>query len=343
MEKYAIYTYTLKEKSRRNDGLFDEEMLKIASMPLEKRFELLFGNKRGAILQVQKFKTRGDAEPYPCCVLNHDEHVILLRLEKEKEVGLWEKQSTNDPVPNIDKTPRKSTPYSYIIIDNRPDIRQIAIQTNTEAWRNPNDVRDLLQESLNWRLDVDDYGLEVSIKSKMLPSKFWEYVDKRRKEDRVTIKSMTFSFTNHKRRPEIDISQALSSEWRHLESFMNWIDNLGGDKGEIKITPPHNNALLTSRKYADIKHMVEICMNSNYSLTVVFSDDITYKCNQDLRAEMPMRSEIIRREFEHGYKELFSPYQLIEWLDDAIYFAKSYQDVEDVKPKPGNKAKKQVS
>lgn len=338
--KYAIYTYRLTEKVRRNDRLgFDPSA--IENLTSEEKFELIFPQKQGASLQIQRIKKDG-ADKYPCTVLRHEEHVIMLLLENEKGVDIWEEQPTQGPIPKIEKKTKRSTPYCYVIIDNRPGIHQIAIQSPSPAWKNPNMVKTLLEESINWISNVLDYGLEVHIRSKMLPTKFWEYVDRKRKKDKVSIKRMVFSFTNYKRRPDIDIMQALSSEWKHMESFMAWMNQIGVDKGEIDITPPKDDSLI-KRKYADIKHMVEICMNSNYALSITFSDGITYKCNQELRAELPMKDETIRLEFEQGYKELFSSYRILEWLDEVVNEIKQYQDVEEVKPKPGGKAKRQVS
>jgi len=338
MDRYAIYTYQLTEKSRRNDTLPMDTTSPFERMTSKEKFEFLFPKTTGAKLQIQKFKKHGTADKYPCLVLRNDADIVLLRLINDKDVNIWEEQETTNPIPKIEKTKRKSKPYCYIIVDNRPGVQLIAIQSNSAAWRNTNDVKELLQESLNWLLDVKDLGLEVTILSKMMPSKFWDYVDRKRKKDNVYIKSMTFSFTNHMRRPDIDIRQALSSEWKHFDSFIGWIDKLGGDKGELKITPPKDDALM-KRKLADIKHMVEICMNANYALSVTFSDDITYKCNQELRAELPLKEDSYREEFEAGMHDIFYPYKLEVWLDDVIEKTKEYDDVEEIRPKPVRKAR----
>lgn len=343
MDKYAIYTYKLTSKPINNNGVLPMQTLSsVENLSLAQRFESLFSKERGGELPVQRIKKNNTADKYPCRVLNHDSNVILLRLVKEMDKDIWEELPTNNPVPKIEKTKKKSKPYCYIIIDTRPNVQIISIQSNSDAWKNTNDVKEILQESFNDLLKQRECGVEVNILSKMLPSKFWEYVDKKRHKDKVSIKSMVFSFANHKRRPDIDIKQALSSEWKHFESFIGWIDQLGGDKGEIRILPPKNDALM-KRKLADIKHMVEICSNSNYALSVTFTDDITYKCNQELRAELPMKNEQIRREFELGMHDLFGSYKLLVWLDDVKEKIEGYKDVEDSKSKLAGKTQKKVS
>lgn len=341
MEKYAIYTYQLKNKPRRREGELEFEEPLPSNLTAEQKFELLFGPK-GADVPIQKFNSSSSVDKKPCVVLNHDDNIIMLRLVNEKGKDIWEEKTTSAPVSRIEKTKTPSKPYCIIIIDNRPNAQIIAIQTGTDAWKSPNKVVDLLQGSFNWLLDVKNYGLEVSIMSKMMPTKFWDYVQKKKRDDNVYIKNMSFAFANHLRRPELDIQSALSSKWRRFDTFIEWINQLGGDKGEIRIEPPRNDALM-KRKLADIKHMVEICMVSDYSLSVTFSDNVTYKCNQEVRAEMPMKDIRIRNRFEEGFKALFKPYHLTEWLDDIIEKTKQYRDVEEIRAKPVRKAKKQVS
>ncbi len=341
MDKYAIYSYDFVEKPRRSEVELPD-IPQISSMTPEARFESLFGSKRGDYLPLQKGGKNGTADKYNGCVLNHIKHIVLLRVEIPTKKDIWEKQLTASPVPPIAKTKKDSTPYGFVIIDNRPGARLIAVMASCDAWSNANKVKDLLQESINWILDVNNYGLEVEIKTKMMPSQFWEYVDYRRKKENVYIKSMTFSFTNYKRRSDIDIRSALSKEWRHLESMVNMMHNLGGEKGLIKIEPPKDGVLL-KRKKEDIKRMVEICMNSNYSLSLTFSDNITYKCNQDLRAELPMNNDSILREFEHGMGDLFDGFELAHWLDDAKEKTKKYNDIKEIRPKPKSKTKREVS
>lgn len=342
MEKYAIYSYKLKEKPIRNIDFPMDGAPRIQTMALEKRFEMLFGEKRGSSVEIQIIKKNRDVNYCPCKVLAHESRIVLLRLVNDKDVDIWEEEElATAPISKIEKTKKPTKPFCHIFIDTRPDSHLIAIETGTAAWRNTNEVKQLLQDGFNRLLDIHDYGVEVTLLSKMLPSNFWDYVNRRRKKENVQIKSMTFSFSNHKRRPDIDIAKALSSEWKHFESFMGWMDRLGGDKGEIRLLPP-KNAELFGRKLADIKHMIEICAISNYSLSVTFTDNITYKCNQELRAELPM-DEDIRKDFDEGIHNFFSDYEIIKWFDDAIKETDKYNEVEDIRTKPGRKAKAQVS
>lgn len=340
MHKFAIYSYKLVEKPIRNFDLSLSEP--VENLSLDKRFELLFGKDKGAEVIIQKVNKNLNAEKFPCQVICHEFGVILLRLVNDKQVDIWEeKESTSSPISKIEKTKKQTKPYCYVVIDTRPDSHIIAIESGSAAWRNTSVVRELLQNSFNHLLGINDYGLEVTVLSKMLPSNFWDYVDKKRKKDNVYIKSMTFSFINHKHRPDINIKTALSSDWKRFESFMNMIDGLGGDRGEIKIVPSKNEALM-KRRLADITHMVEICANSNYSLSITFSDDVTYRCNQELKAELPM-DEKTRIDFERGYYDLFGGSGMLIWLDDVKHKTEGYNDIDEIRRKPGRKVKKNIS
>ncbi len=340
MKKYAIYTYQLTEKPKQCDGEIKFDEPEHVNLSPNMKFETIFGSMPGTELKIMKFN-KNSVDIKPCVIIRHDMHIILLRLVNEMEKGIWEEKPTNSPITKIEKTKKPTMPYNYVIIDNRPDVQMIAIQTGSEAWKKPNVVKDLLQDSFNWIMDVNNYGLEVTIKSKMMPTRFWDYVQKKKREDKVEIKAMVFSFANHLRRPEIDIMSALSSKWRHLESFMGMVNQLGGDKGELRIEPPKNDALM-KKKLADIKHMVEICMVSDYSLSVTFTDNVIYKCNEEVRAEMPM-DDVIRKEFEQGFYNLFDSCSLTKWFDEIVEKTKKYKDVEEIKTKPGRNNKRQIS
>lgn len=341
MERYSIYSYKLKNKPFRNGVLPVPDSQGVSSLSIEQRFEILFGEKRGSDFTLKKFK-KNDADSYSCLVLSHDANIILLRLVNEMDKDFWEEESADVPVPKIEKKKRKTKPFCYIIIDNRPGMQLIAVQSDSAAWRNTVYVKELLQDTINWRSNLFDYGFEVTIFSKMMPSKFWEYVDYRRKKQNAYIKSITFSFANYRRRPDMNIKKVLSSDWRRFDSLIEMINQMGGDKGELKITPSKDEALL-KRKLADIKHMVEICAISQYSLSITFSDDVTYRCNQELRAERPMKDERIREDFEYQQGDLFSHYKLMDWLDEIKQETEKYRDVEEFRKKPRGKVKKQVS
>lgn len=343
MDKYAIYSYEL-SKSVASEGMLpNPDEIDVNESEFYKCFETLFAEQRGAEVKIQHVNgTNTAATKYPCQVMYHRDNVIILRLEREKNVSVWEKKETGAPVENINKTKKPSNPFCYIVIDNCADNRIIAIQINREAWKDTNQVRDLLQESFNDLLHINHSRISLTIKTMMQPTKFWDYVNRRRKIDRVDIKSLTFSFYNHRRRPGFEIESVLSSKWPHYTSFMEMIDRWGGDEGEITLNASKSGALLR-RRSADVKHLIELCVSSDYGLRITFTDNISYNCNQNMRAEYPLDKEINFDLVDKDYGDLFGNKTLLVWLNEIKLFCASYENIEEIKPKPGKESKRKVS
>lgn len=343
MDKYAIYSYELSKSVALDVTIANSGETDVSESDFYKCFERLFAEQRGAKVNIQHVNdTNTSSTKYPCQVMYHKENVTILRLEREKNVSVWEKTETGAPVANINKKKKPSTPFCYIIIDNRTDSRIIAIQINKEAWRDTNQVRDLLQESFNDLLHIAGFKISVAIKTMMQPTKFWDYVNWRRKMDNVDIKSLTFSFYNHKRRPDFDIKSALSSRWNHYDAFMQMIDKWGGDDGEITLNAARGSSLLR-RRSADVKHLVELCVSSDYGLRITFTDNISYNCNQNMRAEYPLDHKLNIDQVYKDFGDLFGNKALLVWLNNVNEFCKSYEKAEEINPKPGRENKRKVS
>ena len=338
MEKYAIYNFELyKLEAIQGDLSMGNEIVAPKMEHAYQNFESIFGSK-GNELRVQKEKRRGEGvDKYPCHVLAHDSHLIYLRLENVKDVTVYESHPTAGPIPNIEKKKIPSLPPCNIIIDNREGKYQIVIEIYSPAWNNTNIVRDILQE--NWNRELEKFGLSIKIWSKMRRSEFWNYVSYRQKKEKRYIKKLTFRFPNAMVRPSIETSIGLSN---HLKTLMSMINSLGAGMGELTIHPETDSRLL-KKKLADIKNMVALCSSNDYSLSLTFDDNITYNCNENLKAELPLNTPKILDEFENGEKTLLFEYNIERWLDWVIEQTKYYQDAEQINPKPNKKGKRDVS
>ena len=216
-------------------------------------------------------------------------------------------------------------------------MAQIAIEIDTAAWSKTDVVRDIMQESLN--RELEKFGLSIAIQSKMQKSDYWSYVTHRQKIEGHGIKKMIFSFPNTKIKPSIAAAVGLSN---HLKSLMELINSIGGAQGELSILSPTND-FLQKKKLSDIKNMVALCASSDYSLCVTFDDDVTYRCNEYIRAELPMLDSGMLTNFENGQKAILFNYQIEEWLDWVMKQTENYQDAEQIKPKSNRKSKRTVS
>ena len=122
---------------------------------------------------------------------------------------------------------------------------------------------------------------------------------------------------------------------------MKMINSLGAGQGELSLQPPTDGYLL-ERRLIDIKKMVALCASSEYSLSVTFDDDITYRCNEYLRAELPMNIPNALINFENGQLNTLSEYDIESWLNWVVEQTEKYQDAEQIKPKTNRDIKQKV-
>lgn len=336
MDKYAIYRYEL----TRLDGIQGDwtqgnEVVAPAMEHAYENFEHVFGEK-GTEVRMQVELKSGGGKKFPCTVMAHERNIILLRLANVKNVSIYESQKTDGLIPPIEKKQYESNPYKYILIDNRPGKAQMAVEIETEAWNNTKTVSHLLQENLN--RELKKFGLAIKILPKLQKSDFWSYVDYRKKYEHRCIKRMTFNFPNAKIRPEIETAVGLSN---HLKSLMELVNRLGGAQGELSLQSPAKDYLI-KRKQADIKNIVALCASAEYSLSVTFDDDVTYRCNEYIRAEFPMDNAALD-DFKIGQTATLLEYGIEHWLDWVIVQTETYIDAEQVKSKPNRKSKGEVS
>lgn len=336
MEKYAIYRFELSKLNRiQGDWTQGDEVVAPKMDHAYENFEHVFGEK-GTEVRMQVEQKSGGGKKFPCRVMAHERNIILLRLANVKNVSVYESKQTDGPIPPIEKKQYESNPFKYILIDNRPGKSQMAIEIESEAWNNTKTVSCLLQDNLN--RELKKFGLEIKIFPKVQKSDFWSYVNYRKKYEHKYIKRMTFNFPNAKIRPEIESSLGLSN---HLKSLMELVNSLGGAQGELSLQSSAKDYLI-KRKQADIKNIVALCASSDYSLSVTFDDDVTYRCNEYIRAEFPMNNAALD-DFKIGQTATLLEYSIEHWLNWVIEQTENYQDAEQIKPKPNRKDKRKVS
>lgn len=297
----------------------------------QEKFESLF-NKGAKQLPIGKDGFTGDDPLLNRILANHD-GVTLLRVNNPKDVTIW-KPSGND----FDKRKEDSYPYSYIIIDNRPGICQLAIQRKSDAWSDPERLKSILEANFTRMLRDMGSGFVVEFRHKWLPSDFFEYIKQRKKEDNVIVSHLSFEFTNPRFETPIETAVETSG---HLRQLMNMLTELGGAKAKLAIEAPKNDSLI-KRKLKDIKQMVSLVSSNGYTLKVRFSDTSEYLCNDYLVADIDLRQNIIR-DFEHGVKHSLFDFEIFHWLDEVRNKTKNYIDEQTPYRKPAGKNRRKIS
>lgn len=333
MDYYRLYKFTLSLSHTKDPDWTKSVIAEPTDLSnAQDLFEQILVNafKKGRRLPIGKEPETGD-KVLPNTILRNHNKVTLLRLNNPENVDIYNEDGS--------KISQESLPLSYIVIDNRQGIGQMAIQMKTEAWTDPDTIANLLERNLNRILKDQGTGLEIEIRHKWLPTKFFEYVKQRRKDENVTVKHLSFEFTN----PEFEIPIETAVETSgHLKQLMNMLSQLGGAKCKLQVDAPKKKELI-KRKLRDIKQMVSLVASNGYNLKVTFSDKSTYTCNEGILADFDMAENIVLN-FKDGWKHSLFEFELFHWLDEKRKETKDYKDDEHpIRKKPTRKNRNMVS
>ena len=324
MDKYAIYTYELSRGRITEGNIIDGPQVVTPGIEhAYENFERIFGDRNNRMTLRYK-NQKGEESSFPCYVRAHDLGVVLLRIDKLKNVYVYEEEWAG-PIPEIKKKGHESHPNCHIIIDNREDFHQIAIEIEPAAWRDTRKVRDILQAGLNEELKR--FGLVISINAKTMPEDYWQLTQRKRKKEHKALKKLTIGFDTSKMTSQ---AQHIINKTMRIKSLMTMIDLIGGSKGTLDLQSLPGTDELLRKKLADIKHIVELCGENTYWLALTFSDGVTYRCGENVRAELPMNPPSIKEHFAkgEGYLDLWKKdHDILKWLNWVKEQTKKFKDV----------------
>lgn len=332
MDRYCIYKVELKKKRVVEGDITDGMDTQIPDMSKAyEYFESLFDKpgKELDIFQLNK-ATITKTKDYPNRVLAMADHVVLFQLNNVQIKKLWKPINPDTTFPTYVQTKEESNPYCNVIIDNRGDECLMAIQVDHSAWSSTDKVRDVLQDNLSRMLERK--GIEIEISTKMKPSKFWDYVNYKKRKEKVGIKRLTWDFINSRRQ------DATIKPRSHIKALDDMTDLFNGFAGQFTIVPSSRELLELNRRRVDMVNMLDLAsdLSNIYFLTVTFEDGEVYKCNSNLRAEMQVQESYVSN-FRDNYKEAFFEFELFRWLDEVRAKTKDYQNAAQTKRK-GNRS-----
>lgn len=333
MDYYRLYKFTLSLSHTKDPDWTKSVIAEPTDLSnAQNLFEQILVNayKEGKRLPIGKEPKTGD-KTLPNTILRNHNKVTLLRLNNPENVNIYNEDGS--------KISQESLPLSYIVIDNRQGIGQMAIQMKTEAWTDPDTVAGLLEGNLNRILKDQGTGLEIEIRHKWLPTKFFEHIKKKRKDENLIVKHLSFEFTNPEFETPIETAVETSG---HLNQLMKMLSQLGGAKCKLQVDAPKKKELI-KRKLRDIKQMVSLVASNGYTLKVTFSDKSTYTCNEGILADFDMAENIVSN-FKDGWKHSLFEFELFHWLDEKRKETKDYKDDEHpIRKKPTRKNRNMVS
>lgn len=315
LHNFVIYKFKLFECQQRNMYLSkgnSDKVLEDAQKHLGSFFE---GNK--ITISFNSSNENNDHTLYPNDIIANREKVILLRINNVIQKSLVREDNTSrGRIPNYNEVKENSYPYSYVIIDNRDGIGQIAIERSSAWGSNTDKVRDILQQSLHAKL-ADTYGLDISIDAKMSSTKFWDFIHYRLKKENDQITKIQFSFPNKKKVLPID-TPTIKNE--NIRAMMNIAEISGAIKSAFQMEFDSEGNDKINEKNQDLAEMVNICANNAYELSVYFKDFKVYRCNENVFADYALDHATLNS-FQIGDR-IFSEtkdegeFMLLQWLDN---------------------------
>lgn len=134
-------------------------------------------------------------------------------------------------------------PYSYIIINNNPQVQKIGISDNSEAFSNPDVIKNILKKI--FQKDLKKHGLNIEIEQLFDAVNFWSYVDKYRDE----LTYINFQFI----KPNLaNISSTLP------EDLKGFAENVNSHESHITVKAPEKGRLENINKSnAEVNGLVE--------------------------------------------------------------------------------------
>lgn len=215
-------------------------------------------------------------------------------------------------------------PYCNIIIDNRTNVAQIAIEKSGAfgGKEGTDKVKSILEEFINNA--VKPYGYQVEITRKLRSIEMWDMVADRIKQH-DPVKYVRFNFRDPAETQAID---ATEMQLKQLELMSALRKATGAVSSFMQMEASNTGTLILDKEQKDLAGMVGLCSNNGWDIDIHFRDFGIYRTGQLQSAVFPLNIAILnqfasdegRIEFEGPEGEL----DLILWLDNIRDITNDY-------------------
>ncbi|WP_149304494.1 hypothetical protein [Pareuzebyella sediminis] len=224
---FHIYRYHLLpiETANRQIDLFENKKFTIDEIKLRKNE--FFGKVLDNLVDSKN-------NNHPLKFEHYEDDYYLFKLAQKKTTTITQ---------NFENLVIDDEPYVYVIFNNKSDVQKIAISDNTDAFSNPDVVKNILKKV--FRKDLEKYGLNIELEALYDKVEFWSYVGKHQNE----ITYINFEFI----KPNLaNISSSLP------KVFKNFADNTNSHESHITIKAPKKGTLENiSKDNEDVKGLVD--------------------------------------------------------------------------------------
>lgn len=312
MAEYVIYKYVFTKTDEINLFKQTEEGERIVLSAQEHLQSHLTGT---SLLGLNKHEKDGTLTPLANKIVAQHEDVTLLQLCNKTKVAVWQ---------DFKKEYHDNEPYCNIIIDNRTNVAQIAIEKSGAfgGKEGTDKVKSILEEFINNA--VKPYGYQVEITRKLRSIEMWDMVADRIKQH-DPIKYVRFNFRDPAETQAID---ATEMQLKQLELMSALRKATGAVSSFMQMEASNTGTLILDKEQKDLSGMVGLCSNNGWDIDIHFRDFGIYRTGQLQSAVFPLNIAILnqfasdegRIEFEGPEGEL----DLILWLDNIRDITKDY-------------------
>ena len=297
MAVYAIYSYEIQEGNR---SLFYKDTGRKA---IDMANEIIGNLLKDGLTVVGKKRKQ-------------DQPLKSLRLKERDGVFTWELCNVKDiaQYEGHEKNPLESHPGSYVIVDNRPEVCQIAIEKNNAFDNNTDKVVGYLRRALKTHLF--EYGLDIIIKRKYQAGKFKDIIRERIVKQKDSVKKVVWEFPNPDKVKGIDASQEMRNRLGGLLLFTQAAQAL---KGKLTLTASKKHPMdVDDERIEDWAQMIALSAQNSYKLSYYFYNSPVVNFKDVAYAFCTIDNWVIR-DFENNQlvnKGEGTTYELIEKLDE---------------------------
>ncbi len=318
MAVYAIYHYDFKQTEE--TAMFYEGSNETTIDKAQEVFESfleginpfnIHNPRKDANEEWLENKVKAKHEKATLMVINNEKHKKYL---EEKKEGDFEYH-----------------PGCYVIIDNRDEVANIAIERSPSFDNDPDKVSQLLEEAINNKLKP--YRLEISIRPKLREAGIWEVVENQTKMYNDRISKVVFSFAVPDKVKGVDAPKDLRKNLQALSLLCKAFD---ATRASYKVEADKNGTLKMDRTQKDMAQMVQLCTTNAYDLSIRFRYYGVYRFGSDERALSTLKDDFVV-EFKNGVttydNQGNTTFNLCLWLNDVRRVIEGYKDGKPVSKK----------
>lgn len=308
MADFAFFTYNFAEATQLRTDVPNPTPIEKA----QERFGMLFSPKTTLSLLAKK---GDDTIQYQNTVLAMRDGIIIWRIHNEQTKDIIKPTGKYvEGIQEYESVDELSYPHSIVIIDNRPGRMYIAIEKSS-AWKSKTKrVQEVICEGLTKTLQ-EKFGLEMSITEITIPSKIWDFCESRCKDGKDTIQNIIIGVKNpqkHARKSNTD-SPNLPQIVEYTRTIAELTNALEADVS-LKYTERFNDKMRESLD--DVVHLIDICTQQDYTLSVEFKEYGVYKCNELVQAIFKMNDYYLKELYANQYNLLYSS-DIVNWLENT--------------------------